>query len=176
MEQQYVTDSGQRLKLRLKPNNRLGVGGQGQVFRATLAGVPVAVKLLCEVDISRIEALRQLPVACASHATLPQHLLYHCRRGSKAEPAGYVMPCIDPEKSLSAARLFNFEELKLLKRFTWRDGVLAALLLAARLQAEPLNSKTTHVTGMLLRRIPVLLLESDPMQEQQRRCTCPSAR
>ena len=81
MEQQYVTDSGERLKLRLKPNNRLGVGGQGQVFRATLAGVPVAIKLLREVDISRIEALRQLPVACASHATLPQHLLYRYRRG-----------------------------------------------------------------------------------------------
>lgn len=135
MEQQYVTDSGERLKLRLKPNNRLGVGGQGQVFRATLAGVPVAVKLLREVDISRIEALRQLPVACASHATLPKHLLYRCRRGSKAEPAGYVMPCIDPETSLSAARLFNFEELKLLKRFTWRDAVLAALLLAESVAA-----------------------------------------
>ena len=50
MEQQYVTDSGERLKLRLKPNNRLGVGGQGQVFRASLAGVPVAVKLLREVQ------------------------------------------------------------------------------------------------------------------------------
>ena len=135
MEQQYVTDSGERLKLRLKPNNRLGVGGQGQVFRATLAGVPVAVKLLRQVDISRIDALRQLPVACASHATLPQHLLYRWRRGSRAEPAGYVMPCIDPETSLSAARLFNFEELKLLKRFTWRDAVLAALLLAESVAA-----------------------------------------
>ena len=180
MEQQYVTDSGERLKLRLKPHNRLGVGGQGQVFRATLAGVPVAVKLLNEVDLSRIEALRQLPVACASHSTLPQHQLYRWRRGSKAEPAGYVMPCIDPETSLSAARLFNFEELKLLKRFTWRDAVLAALLLAesvAALHKEgvvvgDLNPENVVFTpaATAKARWRAVLLDSDSFQIQTSAC------
>lgn len=191
MEQQYVTDSGERLKLRLKPNNRLGVGGQGQVFRASLAGVPVAIKLLREVNTSRIDALRQLPVACASHATLPQHLLYRWRRGSKAEPAGYVMPCIDPETSLSAARLFNFEELKRLKRFTWRDAVLAALLLAesvAALHADgvvigdlnPENVVFTPVANANTKaKWRAVLLDSDSFQIQasaSRRFYCDVAR
>lgn len=139
MDQPFITDSGERLSLRLKPSDRLGAGGQGQVFRTSLGGNPVAVKLLRSVDVPRLEALRLLPPACANHATLPQAVLHHWRNGARAEPAGYVMRCIAPESSLSAARLFNFDELQRLRRFTWRDAVLAALLLAeavAALHAE----------------------------------------
>ena len=139
MEQPFITDSGERLNLRLQSSARLGAGGQGQVFRASLGTTPVAVKLLRSVEVPRLEALRQLPPACASYATLPQAVLHHWRGGTRAEAAGYVMPCIPPETSLSAARLFNFDELQRLRRFTWRDAVLAALLLAeavAALHAE----------------------------------------
>lgn len=139
MEQPFITDSGERLNLRLQSSARLGAGGQGQVFRASLGGSPVAVKLLRNVEVARLEALRQLPPACASYATLPQAVLHHWRGGARAEAAGYVMPCIPPESSLSAVRLFNFDELRRLRRFTWRDAVLAALLLAeavAALHAE----------------------------------------
>jgi len=139
MDQPFITDRGERLSLRLKPSDRLGAGGQGQVFRTSLGGNPVAVKLLRSVDVPRLEALRLLPPGCANHATLPQAVLHHWRNGARAEPAGYVMPCIAPESSLSAARLFNFDELQRLRRFTWRDAVLAALLLAeavAALHAE----------------------------------------
>lgn len=139
MEQPFITDRGERLNLRLQSAARLGAGGQGQVFRASLGSSPVAVKLLRSVEVARLEALRQLPPACASYATLPQAVLHHWRSGARGEAAGYVMPCIPPESSLSAARLFNFDELKRLRRFTWRDAVLAALLLAeavAALHAE----------------------------------------
>ncbi len=135
MEQPFITDSGERLNLRLQSSARLGAGGQGQVFRASLGGSPVAVKLLRNVEVPRLEALRQLPPACASYATLPQAVLHHWRGGTRAEAAGYVMPCIPPETSLSAARLFNFDELQRLRRFTWRDAVLAALLLAEAVAA-----------------------------------------
>jgi len=135
MEQQFITSGGERLNLRLQPGARLGAGGQGQVFRASLGGTPVAVKLLRSVDVGRLEALRQLPPACARHATLPLAVVHHWRSGAQAEAAGYVMPCIPPESSLSAARLFNFDELRRLRRFTWRDAVLAALLLAEAVAA-----------------------------------------
>jgi len=135
MEQPFITDSGERLNLRLQGSARLGAGGQGQVFRATLGGSPVAVKLLRSVEVARLEALRQLSPACASYATLPQAVLHHWRGGGRAEAAGYVMPCVPPESSLSAARLFNFDELQRLRRFTWRDAVLAALLLAEAVAA-----------------------------------------
>jgi serine/threonine protein kinase len=139
MDQPFITSSGERFNVRLHPGARLGAGGQGQVFRASLGGTPVAVKLLRSVDLPRLEALRQLPPACARHATLPLAVVHHWRSGARAEAAGYVMPCIAPESSLSAARLFNFDELQRLRRFTWRDAVLAALLLAeavAALHAE----------------------------------------
>ena len=135
MEQPFITDSGERLNLRLQSAARLGAGGQGQVFRASLGGSPVAVKLLRSVEVPRLEALRQLPPACANYATLPQAVLHHWRSGARGEAAGYVMPCIPPESSLSAARLFNFDELQRLRRFTWRDAVLAALLLAEAVAA-----------------------------------------
>lgn len=135
MEQSFITSSGERLSLRLQPGARLGAGGQGQVFRTSLGGTPVAVKLLRSVDVARLEALCQLPPACARYATLPQAVLHHWRHGARAEVAGYVMPCIAPESSLSAARLFNFDELRRLRRFTWRDAVLAALLLAEAVAA-----------------------------------------
>jgi hypothetical protein len=64
MEQPFITDSGERLNLRLQSSARLGAGGQGQVFRASLGGSPVAVKLLRNVEVARLEALRQLPPAC----------------------------------------------------------------------------------------------------------------
>lgn len=139
MDQPFITCSGAHLNLRLQSGARLGAGGQGQVFRTSLGGTQVAVKLLRSVDLPRLNALRQLPPACASYATLPQAVLHHWRSGARAEAAGYVMPCIAPESSLSAARLFNFDELQRLRRFTWRDAVLAALLLAeavAALHAE----------------------------------------
>jgi hypothetical protein len=140
MDQPFITCSGARLNLRLQSGARLGAGGQGQVFRTSLGGTQVAVKLLRSVDLPRLDALRQLPPACASYATLPQAVLHHWRSGARAEAAGYVMPCIAPESSLSAARLFNFDELQRLRRFTWRDAVLAALLLAeavAALRSQP---------------------------------------
>lgn len=135
MEQLFITSSGERLSLRLRPGARLGAGGQGQVFRASLGGTPVAVKLLRSVDVARLEALCQLPPACARYATLPLAVLHYWRNGARAEAAGYVMPCIAPESSVSAARLFNFDELRRLRRFTWRDAVLAALLLAEAVAA-----------------------------------------
>ena len=173
MEQPFITDRGERLNLRLQLHHRLGAGGQGQVFRATLAGGPVAVKLLRGLDPARLEALRQLSPVCAGHATLPLAMLHHWRSGARAEPAGYVMPCIEPETSLSAARLFNFDELQRLRRFTWRDAVLAALLLAksvAALHAEgvvvgdlnPENVVFTPAAGPA--RWRAVLLDSDSFQ------------
>jgi len=173
MDQSFITDRGERLNLRLQPHHRLGAGGQGQVFRATLAGGPVAVKLLRGLDPARLEALHQLSPACAGHATLPLAMLHHWRSGARAEPAGYVMPCIEPETSLSAARLFNFDELQRLRRFTWRDAVLAALLLAesvAALHAEgvvigdlnPENVVFTPAAGPA--RWRAVLLDSDSFQ------------
>lgn len=130
MDQPFITSSGERFSLNLHPRDRLGAGGQGQVYRASLAGSPVAVKLLRTVDLLRLEALQRLSPACASHATLPLAVVHHWRSGARAEVAGYAMPCLPPHSSLSAARLFNFDELQRLRRFTWRDAVLAALLLA----------------------------------------------
>jgi DNA-binding helix-hairpin-helix protein with protein kinase domain len=173
MEQPFITDSGERLNLCLQGQHRLGAGGQGQVFRSTLAGGPVAVKLLREVDAARLEALRQLAPTCAAYATLPLAVLHHWRSGARAEPAGYVMPCIDPDTSLSAARLFNFDELQRLQRFTWRDAVLAGLLLAesvAALHAQsvvvgdlnPENVVFTPAAGPA--RWRAVLLDSDSFQ------------
>ena len=175
MEQTFITDSGERLNLRLQSGARLGAGGQGQVFRASLGGTPVAVKLLRSVEVARLEALRQLPPACSSYATLPQAVLHYWRSGARAEAAGYVMPCIPPESSLSAARLFNFDELQRLRRFTWRDAVLAALLLAeavAALHAEgvvigdlnPENVLFSQAAGPAGWR--AVLLDSDSFQIQ----------
>jgi len=188
MEQPFITDSGERLNLRLRGQHRLGAGGQGQVFRALLASGPVAVKLLREVDPARLKALRQLPPSCASHATLPLALLHHWRSDVRAEPAGYVMPCIDPATSLSAARLFNFDELQRLQRFTWRDAVLAALLLAEAVAAihaqgvvigdlNPENVVFTPATGPA--RWRAVLLDSDSFQIRDadgRRFPCGVAR
>jgi len=40
------------------------------------------------------------------------------------------MRYVDPQRSISAVRLFNFDEIQRLKRFTWQDAVLAAWRLA----------------------------------------------
>lgn len=173
MEQSFVTSNGERLTLRIQAGTRLGAGGQGQVFRASVGGTPVAVKLLRSVDVPRLEALRQLQPACGIYATMPQSVLHHWRNGAQAEPAGYVMPCIPPENSLSAARLFNFDELQRLRRFTWRDAVLATQLLAEAVSAlhaegvvigdlNPENVMFSQATGQAGWR--AVLLDSDSFQ------------
>jgi DNA-binding helix-hairpin-helix protein with protein kinase domain len=135
MQRKFVTDTGQRLTVSLSASARLGAGGQGQVFIAKLASGPVAVKLIAQPEHSRLLALRQLPPACAELATLPQQLIYEASADGRGALAGYVMRYIDKGRSLSAARLFNFDELQRLKRFTWRDAVLAALRVAEMVAA-----------------------------------------
>ncbi|MEB3275760.1 MAG: hypothetical protein VKM92_02230 [Cyanobacteriota bacterium] len=130
MQRTYRTGSGQSLQLRLAARARLGAGGQGQVFPASLNGTKVAVKLLPAVEASRLNALQRLHDSCGSVATLPQELLYGDGGGRSGEPQGYVMRYVDPQRSISAARLFNFEEIQRLQRYTWQDAVLAALRLA----------------------------------------------
>ena len=67
MEQSFITSSGDRLSLRLQPGTRLGAGGQGQVFRTSLGGTPVAVVM--------VPVLALLPPAPsgASMTALPPH-------------------------------------------------------------------------------------------------------
>ncbi len=120
--------SGHSLTLPAGRNGRLGIGGQGQVVRALLAGQQVAVKLLRQPDAARLRALQQLPPSCAGCATLPLQLLY--RSGAGGALAGYAMRLIDPATSVPALRLFNFEEIARLRRYSWQDAVLAALRLA----------------------------------------------
>jgi len=119
---------GHSLTLPAGRSGRLGIGGQGQVVRALLAGQPVAVKLLRQPDAARLRALQQLPPSCAGCATLPLQLLY--RSGAGGALAGYAMRLIDPATSMAALRLFNFEEITRLRRYSWQDAVLAALRLA----------------------------------------------
>jgi hypothetical protein len=120
---------GHSLTLPAGRNGRLGIGGQGQVVRAVLAGQPVAVKLLRQPDAARLRALQQLAPSCGGCATLPLQLLYRAGTGGGAL-AGYAMRLIDPATSVPALRLFNFEEIARLQRYSWQDAVLAALRLA----------------------------------------------
>jgi hypothetical protein len=120
---------GHSLTLPAGRNGRLGIGGQGQVVRAVLAGQPVAVKLLRQPDSARLQALQQLAPSCGDCATLPLQLLYRGGTGGGAL-AGYAMRLIDPATSVPALRLFNFEEIARLRRYSWQDAVLAALRLA----------------------------------------------
>lgn len=100
------------------------------MFRATLAGRSLAVKLLSQPDEQRLRALQRLEPSCAACATLPLHLLYRQLPAGQETLAGYAMRLIDPATSVSAVRLFNFEEIGRLRRYSWQDAVLAALRLA----------------------------------------------
>jgi DNA-binding helix-hairpin-helix protein with protein kinase domain len=130
MQRTYRTGAGQTLQLKVAAHARLGAGGQGQVFPASLNGTKVAVKLLPAVEAKRLEALQRLHDSCGTVATLPQELVYGASSGQGTSPCGYVMRYVDPQRSISAARLFNFEEIQRLQRYTWQDAVLAAWRLA----------------------------------------------
>ena len=130
MEQVLLTDTGRKLSIKRSGNARIGVGGQGQVYRCQLGNQILAAKLMQHVDDDKVRALQALEGRCGSMATLPRHLLYEDSKGTKGRLVGYAMRYVDKEKSISAARLFNFEEISRLKRYTWKDSVLAALRLA----------------------------------------------
>jgi len=131
MQRALRTASGKTLQLKLAAQSRLGAGGQGQVFAATLAGERVAVKLVPAMDAQRLAALQALHGRCGAVATLPLELLAGDSPGSSSSAGqGYVMRYVDPQRSISAVRLFNFDEIQRLKRFTWQDAVLAAWRLA----------------------------------------------
>jgi DNA-binding helix-hairpin-helix protein with protein kinase domain len=130
MERRLHTDQGESLRLSTAREGRLGVGGQGEVFTASLNGNRVAVKLLRQVEEPRLQALRRLEPICGRIATLPMRLLYEA-----GSPVGYAMRWIDPDTSLSAIRLFDFNAIRRLRRFTWKDAVLAALRLAESVAA-----------------------------------------
>jgi len=135
MQHTLLSDSGHSLTLPTSRSGRLGIGGQGQVVRALLAGQPVAVKLLRQPDEARLRALQLLEPSCGSCAALPQQLLYRRQPTGRGPLVGYAMRLIDPATSVSAVRLFNFEEIARLKRYTWQDAVLAALRLAEAVAA-----------------------------------------
>lgn len=126
----FITDDGRSVVVPPGLSARIGAGGQGQVFRSQLSGQPIAIKLSRQLDEPRLIALQRLEACCGTIATLPRHRLYHCCDGTRGALAGYVMRYIDSKRSVSAARLFNFEEIAALQRFSWRDAVLAALRLA----------------------------------------------
>lgn len=130
MPHTLLSDDGHSVTLPNGRSGRLGIGGQGQVFRTVLAGSPVAVKLLRQPDEARLRALQLLEPSCSSCAALPLQLLYRSQSGGRGPLAGYAMRLIDPATSVSAVRLFNFEEIAGLQRFSWQDAVLAALRLA----------------------------------------------
>ena len=130
MEQVLLTDTGRKLSIKRSGNARIGAGGQGQVYSCQLGNQILAAKLMQQVDDDKVRALQALEGRCGSMATLPRHLLYEDRKGSRGRLVGYAMRYVDKEKSISAARLFNFEEISRLKRYTWKDSVLAALRLA----------------------------------------------
>jgi DNA-binding helix-hairpin-helix protein with protein kinase domain len=130
MQHALLSDSGHHLTLPASRSARLGIGGQGQVVRALLASQPVAVKLLRQPDEARLRALQLLEPSCGSCAALPLQLLYRRQPAGRGPLVGYAMRLIDPATSVSAVRLFNFEEIARLKRYTWQDAVLAALRLA----------------------------------------------
>lgn len=130
MSPTLLSDTGHSLTLPAGRGGRIGVGGQGQVFRASLAGSNLAVKLLRQPDEQRLRALQRLEPSCAGCATLPLHLLYRQQPGGRGPLVGYAMRLVDPATSVSAVRLFNFEEIGRLRRYSWQDAVLAALRLA----------------------------------------------
>jgi serine/threonine protein kinase len=130
MNEVFLTDTGSKLVINRSGQARIGVGGQGQVYRCQLGNQIMAVKLMQQVDDDKFRALQALESSCGSMATLPRYLLYEVHKSSRGLLVGYAMRYVDVEKSISAARLFNFEEIGRLKRYTWKDAVLAALRLA----------------------------------------------
>ncbi|PSB39478.1 hypothetical protein [Aphanothece minutissima] len=130
MPRAFHTDTGEAFSLEMDAGSRIGAGGQGQVHAASIGGQPMAVKLIRNADAEKLRALQQLEQRCGDLATLPKHLVYRVEAGRGRDLAGYAMRRLDPGRSLSAARLFNFEEIGKLTRYTWRDAVLAALRLA----------------------------------------------
>lgn len=123
----FLTDDGRRLSLSADLRHRIGAGGQGRVFRAQLGCDFVAVKLLRHASQAKLVALQSLEPSCRAVATLPVHLLFD---GAGSQVVGYAMRCIDPAKSISAARLFNFQEICQLEHYSWADAVLFAKRLA----------------------------------------------
>ena len=166
--------------------------GLGQVFRSKLGGQPMAIKLCRQLDGQRLIALQRLEEQCGTIATLPRHRLYHCPDGQRGALAGYAMRCVERSSSVSAPRLFNFEEIGALQRFSWRDAVLAALLLAesvAQLHRHGLVIGDLNPENVLFeqqgdsrRRGPstwrAVLLDSDSFQIacRDRRFHCPVSR
>ncbi|WP_094560602.1 hypothetical protein [Synechococcus sp. 8F6] len=126
----FITSDGHSVVLPAGHTGRIGAGGQGQVYRTQLGGQPIAVKLCRQLEEARLIALQRLEPTCGTIATLPRQRLYHCRDGQRGALAGYAMRYVESKRSVSAARLFNFEEIAGLQRFTWKDAVLAALRLA----------------------------------------------
>jgi serine/threonine protein kinase len=130
MQRAFHTDAGEAFSLTMDAGSRIGAGGQGQVYTACIGGQTVAVKLMRNADAGKLRAFQQLEPQCGDLATLPKHLVYRVGSGQGQELAGYAMRRLDPGRTLSAARLFNFEEIGKLTRYTWGDAVLAALRLA----------------------------------------------
>lgn len=139
----FITGDGRIVNLPTGHSARIGAGGQGQVFRIQLGADPIAVKLRRQLDWRRLSALQRLGSSCGNAATLPRHLLYHCHDGQRGALAGYGMRFVDSKNSVSAARLFNFEEIAILQSFSWRDAVLAALRLAE-------SVATLHGNGVVI--------------------------
>ena len=129
MARLLITERGEPVQLDEQSRNRLGVGGQGKVFSASLGGELVAVKLLHHPEAQRLRDLQALDPACGAVATLPIRLLLDGSNGS-GRLVGYAMRRLDPATSLQAARLFNFQEISRLAAFTWLDAIGAAIALA----------------------------------------------
>lgn len=126
----FLTETGTPVALPAGTAARIGAGGQGQVFRSAINGEVLAIKLCRQLEEQRLIALQRLGLSCGPVATWPSQRLFHSRQGQRGDLAGYAMRCIESGRSVSAARLFNFEEIETLRRFTWRDAVLAGLRLA----------------------------------------------
>lgn len=130
MEHTFLTDRGESIRLTPKASSLLGAGGQGQVHSTRVGRELMAVKLMGEVEADKLRALQTLEGTCGAVATLPQRLLFHARGGRCGRLAGYAMRLVDGRTSVSAACLFNVQQIRLLPHYTWADAVLAALRLA----------------------------------------------
>ena len=126
----FFTETGASVTVPSGTAARIGAGGQGQVFRSERHGEVLAIKLCRQLEEQRLIALQRLGSRCGPVATWPSQRLFHSLHGQRGDLAGYAMRCIESGRSVSAARLFNFEEIEALRRFTWRDAVLAGLRLA----------------------------------------------
>lgn len=130
MQRTFLSDDGETFSLDDTDGSRIGAGGQGQVYGARIGRQPMAVKLMKHADGEKLKALQQLEQKCGELATLPKLLVYESHSGQPGALAGYAMRRLESSRSMSAARLFNFEEIGRLTRYTWKDAVFAALRLA----------------------------------------------